>query len=369
MTNYWIFTPYTAPERNTVWQADHFELPIDVIADGHETTLVKPWLTLFVDDTTRKVMAWALTAEPNRRADAETVLATLATGIRIRLEDGIEVGGVPQIVRWDNDKSFTAGMITALGATVGFESHCVPPYSGHMKGKVERLGRTVQEQFVMMLPGYTHGPKTLRMGDPFRETTPLTADQLRARLALWFAEYDNRYHEGIHMTPMEAWKAETNPLRRVTDEQLRTTLLVEPRRRKVIKRKGVAFRGQYWASAELQRHVNKHVEVHYPIVGDDFIELYRNGQWLCTAWPADALTESQKKALWDGRIESYAKPVPSRTGPTNYDKEPRPRWGPPTPPLRSLRCQKIDPLTGDLDDLLDLMSPDEEDNDESGEAR
>ena len=64
MTNYWIFTPYTAPERNTVWQADHFELPIDVIADGHETTLVKPWLTLFVDDTTRKVMAWALTAEP-----------------------------------------------------------------------------------------------------------------------------------------------------------------------------------------------------------------------------------------------------------------------------------------------------------------
>ncbi|HTU36601.1 MAG TPA: DDE-type integrase/transposase/recombinase [Acidimicrobiales bacterium] len=365
MANYWIYTPFTAPERNTVWQADHFELPIDVVADGHGTRLVKPWLTLFVDDTTRKVMAWALTAQPDRRPDAETVLATIAAGIRIRLEDGAEVGGIPQILRWDNDRSFTAGMVTALGARVGFECHCVPPYSGHMKGKIERLGRRVQEQFVMLLPGYTHGPKTLRMIDPFRDTVPLTGEQVRGRLALWFAEYDNAHHEGIGTTPMTAWRESINPLRRVTDEQLRDTLLKEPRPRKVVLRKGVPFRGQYWASAELQRHVGKHVEVRYPIMGDDFIEVYRNGQWLCTAWPADSLTESQKRALWDGRDEPY------RDGRAHQERAKEIRAGAEaqidtsdaTPSIASM--PEVDPLASDLDDLLDLIGDDLDD--ESGE--
>lgn len=47
MKKNWLYAPYTAPSRNAVWQADHFELPVDVIPTGHTTTTVKPWLTMF----------------------------------------------------------------------------------------------------------------------------------------------------------------------------------------------------------------------------------------------------------------------------------------------------------------------------------
>jgi hypothetical protein len=95
MSQFFLYPPYEAPERNAVWQADHFELPIDVIADGHTTTTVKPWLTLFEDDKTRKDMSWSLTATPGRHPDAEVVCATLARGIETRIEHGEEVWGSP----------------------------------------------------------------------------------------------------------------------------------------------------------------------------------------------------------------------------------------------------------------------------------
>jgi transposase InsO family protein len=193
MSEYFLYPPYEAPERNAVWQADHFELPIEVIADGCTTTTVKPWLTLFEDDKTRKVMSWAITATPGRHPDADVVCATLVAGIETRIEHGEEVGGVPGFVRWDNAQEFNAGVVQQMGLRVGFEIDTVPPYSGHMKGKVERLGKTVQDQFCPLQPGYTHGPKTYTGKDLQRSVPKLTAAQLRGRLDIWFAEYDTRH--------------------------------------------------------------------------------------------------------------------------------------------------------------------------------
>ena len=163
LVNFWLYPPYEAPERNVVWQADHFELPVAVIADGHKTQLIKPYLTLLVDDRTRKVMGWALTATPDRRPNAEVVIATLASAMRLRTEDldgtEVEVGGVPGIMRWDNDTNFTAEAVLLFGTALGFECHAVPPYTGHQKGKIERLGRTVQEQFCVLQPGLYTRPQ------------------------------------------------------------------------------------------------------------------------------------------------------------------------------------------------------------------
>jgi putative transposase len=313
LVNFWLYQPHEAPQRNTVWQADHFELPVDVIADNCLTTLVKPWLTLMVDDKTRKIMAWAVTASPGRRADAVTVCATLAAGIQIRLEQGIEVGGVPSIVRWDNDLSFTAGMVLQMGTTVGFECHAVPPYSGHMKGKIERLGRTVQEQFCVKQPGYTHGPKTYTFKDLFRDTTPITVDVLRSRLEQWFAEYDNRLHSSIGMTPLEAWAADTTPLRRVDPAKLHLALLCDPHPHKILHRKGISFqhpanksRGRtYWQSGPLMHKTGQMVEVRYSISDDSFIEVFQHDKWVGTAWRSDRLTPDQYQQLHDGRDDQY----------------------------------------------------------------
>lgn len=355
MSDTWLYLTYEAGQRNVVWQADHFQLPVDVIADGHTTTLVKPWLTLFVDDKTRKVMSWALTATPERRADADVVAATIVAGIRIRLEEGVEVGGVPGALRWDNDTSFTADSVTELGTRLGFECHAVPPYSGHMKGKVERLGRTVQEKFCTLQPGYTHGPKTYTNKDLFRETEPLTAAQLRSRLEVWFAEYDRTYHQSIKMTPLERWVADTTPLRRVSDEVLRLGLLVDPRTRKVTKRKGVFFQNQYWVSADLLDIVGRSVEIRYPIGAEDFIEVYQQGRWVCTAWPATKLTEAQKIDLLERRRGQYQEARDLHDEAVRIREGANAQMGTTdaTPAVASMPVE--DDLAANLDDLLDLI--------------
>lgn len=161
-----LYPPWEAPERNAVWQADHFELPVDVIADGCTTTTVKPWLTLFEDDRSRKVMAWHLTAE--------------------------------------------------VGA----------------HGSLGQRGRV-------------HGWH----GDAARH--PARVRLSRARLDLWFAEYDQTIHEGTGETPLARWKNDPTPLRRVPSTKLTSALLVAPQRYKVIRRKGIHFKGRYWMSNKL----------------------------------------------------------------------------------------------------------------------
>jgi len=305
LVNFWLYPPYQAPARNEVWQADHFELPVDVIADGHTTTLVKPWLTVIEDDRTRMVMAWSLVATPGGRPGADVVRATICDGVRIRLEHDVEVGGVPRIMRWDNDQSFNAGSVIQLGTAVGFECHAVPPYSGHMKGKVERLGRRIQEEFCVLQPGYTHGPTTYTEKNPYRDTPNLTAAELRSRLALYFAEYGHAAHEGLGSTPFEAWMSDTTPLRKAEDAQLRSALLVATRLYTVNRRKGVHFQGQWYQGAGMLDIVGRKVQVRYPINDDSFIEIYYQDKWVCTGWPALSLTESQKEALWQGRSDMY----------------------------------------------------------------
>jgi putative transposase len=358
-----IYLRYEAPERNAVWQADHFELPVDVIADGHTTTLVKPWLTLFVDDKTRKVMAWAITAIPGQRADAEVVCATLAAAIQVRLEHGVEVGGVPRVVRWDNDLSFVAGMVTQFGSSVGFECHAVPPYSGHMKGKIERLGRTVQEQFCVLQPGYTHGPRTYTQRDLFRDTTPLTAEILRGRIDQWFAEYDTRVHSSLGTAPIEAWKADATPLRKVAADKLRSALLVDKAKRKVIKRKGVSFKHpatksrkqMFWASGPLMAKTNQTVEVRYAINDDSFIEIFQGGKWLCTAWPSERLTDTQRSAVRQERFDQYyeAKDLHERATRLRVGADAVAGETDATPAVASMPAD--DPLAPSVDDLFDML--------------
>lgn len=250
-------------------------------------------------------MSWSLIAEPGRRPDAVTVCATIAAGVRIRLEDEVEVGGVPWVIRWDNDLSFAAGMVVQLGTRLGFECHAVPPYSGHMKGKVERLGRRVQEEFCVLQPGFTHGAKTYSGKDPFRDTEALPAAELRRRLGLWIAEYNRSVHSTLGRTPLRAWAADATPLRRATNEQLRSALLVAPRTVAVHRRKGVHFAGQWWQGAGMLDIVGRKVEIHYPVGQPDFIEVFHEGRWRCTGWPARHLSEAQKRAIWARRDAIY----------------------------------------------------------------
>ena len=106
-------------------------------------------------------------------------------------------------------------------------------------------------------------------------------------------------------SPREAWEKDATPLRQADDQQLRSALLVAPRPYTVNQRKGVHFQGQWWQGAGMLEVVGRKVEIRYPINDDSFIEVYYQGKWVCTGWPALSLTDDQKKALWRGRDTMY----------------------------------------------------------------
>lgn len=358
----WIYAPYTAPSRNAVWQADHFELPVDVIPDGYETTTCKPWLTMFQDDKTRMIMSWAIVAVPGRRPDAPMVAACIAAAISPHQVAGVDVGGVPGSIRWDQALEFKAGMVTQLALRVGFDAHGVPPYSGHMKGKIERAGRTAQEEVAALCTGYTHGANTLSNKTPFRDE-PITERLLIARFNEWVEHYNTtRPHSGLGgRTPLEAWKADTTPLRLVHHDLLRDSFLVAPRLRKVGK-KGVFFAKQWWLGPDLLDHVDRKVEVRYPIGDDSFIEIHLDGQWMCTAEPAETLSPEARRALQVNRNNQYAEARRIQDGARRRRSAANQTSTIDRPALPPLSAMDDDGLDAEPADLFDLL-PDEDDED------
>ena len=151
------------------------------------------------------------------------------------------------------------------------------------------------------------------------------------------------------------WAADPAPLRRATDAHLRSALLVAPQSYKIHKRKGVHYAGKWWQGAGMLDIVGRRVEVHYPINDDSFIEIYYQGKWACTGWPARTLTDEQKIELWDGRRDMYSEVrllhdqardirigADARVGTTNA-----------TPSMASMPA--LDRLAGDVGELYALL--------------
>lgn len=357
----WLYAPYTAPSRNSVWQADHFELPVDVIPDNCETTTCKPWLTMFQDDKTRMIMSFDIVAVPGRRPDAAMVSACIVAAISPHDVGGTTVGGIPGSTRWDQAKEFGAGMVTQLALRVGFDAHMVPPYSGHLKGKVERVGQTVQAEVASLCTGYTHDATTLGAKMPFR-AEPITERLLRARLTEWVEHYNTeRPHSSLEgRTPLEVWVEDATPLRWADRDLLRDSFMVEPRLRKVGK-KGVFFRRKWWLGVDLLDHVNRQAEVRYPVGDDSFIEIYLNNEWLCTAQPAETLTATERRALSKARNAQYKAARAIQDASRQRRSRANAATSADSPTLPPFSLMDDDDLGPDTTDLWDLLAENDED--------
>jgi putative transposase len=86
-----------AEHRNEVWQADHKQLDVLVLAPGRSRPRA-PWVTWCVDDYSRAVMGWALSLKPS----SAEVLAALRASV---LPDAGGLAGLPRRLRVDTVSS------------------------------------------------------------------------------------------------------------------------------------------------------------------------------------------------------------------------------------------------------------------------
>jgi len=285
-----LYLRYEAPHRNAVWQADHKQLPILVVAaEGRRPR--RPWVTQFLDDYSRAIMGWAISLQPS----SAEVLAALRDALLVQPARG-PFGGVPVRLRWDRGLEFAAGAVEHAALALGVQLDPCEAYAPHEKGKIERLHRTIAETLIATLPGYTDGPKDIR-GRLEDAGEPLLLKQLVDAYAGWVLKYNaERPHRALGgLTPQARFTADPTPLTVVAAEDARRLLLA--RRSAGVRRDGVHHGGLPYIAVELTELVGETVELAFAPHDQRSVEVYWRGGWLCTAVPQGTLNATQQAQI------------------------------------------------------------------------
>jgi putative transposase len=282
-----VYLRWEADYRNQIWEADHKRLPVLVLAPKAKRPR-PPWVTWFVDAYSRLVMGWAISLHPS----SATSLTALRMGLVVDPERG-PWGGVPTMLRWDNGLEFAATALTKAAAALGCVVSPTPPYTPHLKGKVERLHRTITQEFLTGLPFYTRGPRAADRTLYGPAVGPMTLDRFVSDFDAWVQEYNTaRPHRGIGgQTPLERWSADATPIEQVPADQLRGMLLADEER--TIGKDGIHFRRLVYVAPELNGRVGQRVIVHYMPHDTRQIELRLGDGWV-TAKPQGLLTAAER---------------------------------------------------------------------------
>jgi len=181
---------FEAPGVNDLWVGDFSPGPFLAL---HPKT-VPTHLCVILDDHSRLVpfAAYGLAA------DTQAFLACLKQALRRR--------GFPRKLYTDNGGPFVNDHLKIVCANLGIRLIHSKPGHPWSRGKVERMFRTLQQDFEagLRLPGQAVG----------------SLEELNGKLALWLQEiYHPRVHEGIGESPQERF-ARSLPLLRPLDPHL-----------------------------------------------------------------------------------------------------------------------------------------------------
>jgi putative transposase len=286
-----VYLRWEPVARNMRWEADHKELPVQVTAP-RGTRPVKPWVTLFIDCFSRLIMGWALSLRP----DSAVVLAARRRGLVIDPRRG-PFGGIPQVLVPDGGLEFATAALERVCGVLGTTLAPTEAYAPHQKGKVERVNRTMDQEFLSGLPFYTEGPRAAdgRLYGP--NAPPMTLALFVERFAEWVIDYNAvRPHSALGgLTPLQRWVGDPTPVREVPEEQLRWLLLADAER--TINRDGIHFGGETFIAPDLNGRVGERVQVRDTPHDLRRIEVFRGDTWLCTAHPQGRLSDAERAAV------------------------------------------------------------------------
>lgn len=287
--------------RGRIWEMDHKQVPLVVLPP--KGAAVRPWMTTVVDDGTRALLGWAVALYPN----AGTVLSAMRMAM-VHEAQHSDFGAVPERVRIDRGLEFAADAVTRVLAGLAVVVHRLPAYTPHRKGRVERLNLTLEQMLLSGLPGYTGGPRDAagRLYGPVKDGAreraaaevaggPMRIERFVEHLAAWARWYNTEHvHRSLQgRTPAQAWAEDPAPLQRIAAEHLRHLLLADKER--VIGKDGIRHNGLYYLAPELHGRGGQRVQIRYMPHDDRFVEVYRRGRHLCTAYPGDHLTPAQSE--------------------------------------------------------------------------
>lgn len=288
---YQVYLRWAPEARNQRWECDHTLLDVPVLFPRAQRPR-RPWITLYVDGFSRAIMGWAIADYPS----TASVLAALGDAIRVDPDRG-PFGGVPASLRPDRGLEFAAHVLRQACGVLAIHLDPAPPYQPHLKGKVERINRTLIDQLLRELPHFSGGPRDAAGRLQDRSAAVLTLAALVAAVDSWVRWYNaERPHTELDgETPRERWLEDATPVRLVRPAELRWTLLDGKTR--TVTTSGIGFHGLRFIAPELNGLVGCRVEIRFRPHDDSLIEVSRDGQHLCTAKPQGTLSAEERAAF------------------------------------------------------------------------
>lgn len=294
---------------NEIWQADHTLLDVWVRADqgdhegiggsgsdngsdngnranteGGKSKLVRPWLTVILDDYSRAVASYRLSTQAP--SAFQTALA-LRDAIWRKADPRWHVCGIPTIFYTDHGSDFTSQHMEQVA--VDLKMVLIFSMAGRPRGRgrIERFFQSVNQLFLSSLPGYTPTSAGSGVGVPPPRTSPhpaLTLGQLdQGFRSFLLDDYHSRVHSETGIPPQERWEASGFlPQLPSSLEQLDLLLLTVAKSR-TVQQDGIHFQGLRYLDLTLAAYVGEMVVIRYDPVDLAEIRVYHENRFLCRA--------------------------------------------------------------------------------------
>lgn len=191
---------YERAHINEVWCGDSCYGPY-LKVDGKKKRI---YIIALIDDASRYIVGIDIAFHDNF-VNLMSVMKTAITRY-----------GRPKVLNFDNGASYKNKQMELLAARVGTTiSYCVP-YTPTGKAKIERWFRTLKDQWMSQL----------NMNDYN------SIDELRTTLMKYVTDYNQAIHSSLNgLSPQDRFFQESSLIKRLTDEQIENSFLLEYERR------------------------------------------------------------------------------------------------------------------------------------------
>lgn len=192
---------YERPHINEVWCGDSCVGPYLKTSDGKKHKL---HIIALIDDASRFIVGINIFFNDN------------FVNLMSVLKSAVAKFGVPKLFNFDNGSSYKNKQMELLAARIGSVVHYDQPYTPTGKAKIERWFRTLKDQWMASLD--------------IRDFNSL--DSLRGNLFSYVQSYNQSPHSSLNgKSPQDRFFSEPNLIRRLSDEDLEHSFLLEIERR------------------------------------------------------------------------------------------------------------------------------------------
>jgi len=235
----------------------------------------------------------------SRRAKVHVTEQPSAIATAACLRAAILDWGLPEVLKADNGKDYTAIHVQRIAADLGFAIDYCPPFSPEKKPHVERFYKTLSHNLFEIMPNYaghsvadqqairSRRSMAQRHGKSQSYTSTLTPGELQIVINDWIRDkYQHDHHRGIKTTPFQ--KAAGQRTRMIEDERALDILLaptIDGHGVRVVQKKGVSVYGRWFVSPELGGLIGGHVQIKIDVEDESRIIVFsaEDGRFICMA--------------------------------------------------------------------------------------